>query len=51
VPTAIINALVIAVARNLGEPAVVNLRKLSKLREKYSYPPLINSIRLGKDPE
>lgn len=46
VPTAIINALVIAVAHELGEPAIDKLKKLSKLREAYSYPPLDNSIRL-----
>jgi len=48
VPTAIINALIIAVARALGDPAVENLKRLSHLREKYSYPPLSNSIRLEK---
>lgn len=48
VPTAIINSLIIAIAHDLGEPAINNLKKLSKLREKYSYPPLSNSIKLGR---
>ena len=46
VPTAIINALVIAVAHELGQPALDRLKQLSKLREAYSYPPLDNSMRL-----
>lgn len=46
VPTAIINALVIAVAHELGQPALDRLKQLSKLRETYSYPPLDNSMRL-----
>ncbi len=46
VPTAIINALIIAVAHELGDPAVEKLKELSQLREAYSYPPLDNSIRL-----
>jgi DNA-binding MurR/RpiR family transcriptional regulator len=46
VPTAIINALVIAVAHELGQPALDRLKQLSRLREMYSYPPLDNSMRL-----
>ncbi|MCF7947053.1 MAG: MurR/RpiR family transcriptional regulator [Spirochaetia bacterium] len=46
VPSAIINALVIAVAHELGQPAIDKLKELSKLREVFSYPPLDNSMRL-----
>ena len=48
VPTAIINALVIAAAHELGQPAMEKLKALSKFRESYSYPPLNNSLKLEK---
>ena len=46
VPTAIINALVIAVAHELGEPVIDKLKELSTLREAFSYPPLDNILSL-----
>lgn len=46
VPIAIINALVIAIAHELGPEPLATLKELSKLRENYSYPPLSNSMKL-----
>lgn len=48
VPVAIINALIISTAHELGQPCLDRMKDLSKLREKYSYLPLSNSMKLVK---